>query len=119
VNGLLTKRDKRDMNGTNDKCPAPETGQGHSPPYIKGGVSRSVSTELDHQRILLSEAASRHLLEVGECWMIAGKSSHPEIPGRVVIHLLPLDMKTATAACNVALGTHRAVKIKSDTTPKV
>ena len=74
---------------------------------------------IEHRRVLLSESASKHLLEAGDCWMIAGKSSHPEIPGRVVIHLLPLDMKTATAACNVALGTHRAVKIKSDTTTNV
>ena len=28
------------MSGTNDKCPAVQAGQGHSPPYIEGGVSR-------------------------------------------------------------------------------
>jgi hypothetical protein len=71
---------------------------------------------MNHRKILLSEEASKHLLEAGEAWVIAGKSSHPEHPGRVVLHLLPLDMKTATAACNVALGTHRAVKIKERAT---
>jgi hypothetical protein len=70
----------------------------------------------DHQRILLSEAASDHLTATGEsAFLIVGKASHPDDPRRWVIHLLPLDMKAATAACNVALGTHRAVKIKTDT----
>jgi hypothetical protein len=69
----------------------------------------------DHLKILLSEQASAALLSAGECFVIAGKSSHPEIAGRIVLHLLPLDMKTATAACNVAIGTHRAVKVKHDT----
>ena len=33
-------RDKRDMSGTNEQCPNRDSGQGQSPPYIKGGVSR-------------------------------------------------------------------------------
>jgi hypothetical protein len=61
----------------------------------------------DHQRILLSEAASRHLLEAGECWMIAGKSSHPEIAGSIVLHLLPLEKQLADQLCEIALGQRR------------
>lgn len=67
----------------------------------------------DHQRILLSQAASDHLSATGEsAFVVIGKASLPDDPGRWVIHCVPLDMKTATAACNVALGTHRAVKVK-------
>ena len=69
-----------------------------------------------HVRILLSQSASDHLKATGEsAFLIVGKASLPDDPTRWILHLVPLDMKTATAACNVALGTHRAVKIKSDT----
>lgn len=61
-------------------------------------------------RILLSETSSRYLLEVGECFIVGGKSSHPEIPGRIVLHLLPIPMKQAADACLVAMGQARAVK---------
>ena len=61
-------------------------------------------------RILLSEAASDALLAAGECFMIAGKSSHPEQPGRIVLHLLPIPKALADAACLVAMGQARAVK---------
>lgn len=71
-------------------------------------------------RILLGEKASAALTAAGDAaFVVIGKASHPDDPTRWVIHLMPLDMKTATAACNVALGTHRAVKIKTDTTAKV
>ncbi len=70
----------------------------------------------DHLKILLSQAASDHLTATGEAaFMVIGRASHPDDPARWVIHLVPVDMKAATAACNVALGTHRAVKIKTDT----
>ena len=64
----------------------------------------------DHQRILLSEAASKHLLEAGECWMIAGKSSHPEIAGRIVLHLLPLEKQLADQLCEIAMGIRKPGK---------
>jgi hypothetical protein len=64
-------------------------------------------------RIPLGPRASEALTATGEsAFMVIGRASHPDDPARWVIHLLPLDMKAATAACNVALGTHRAVKIK-------
>jgi hypothetical protein len=62
----------------------------------------------DHQRILLSEAASKHLLEAGECWMIAGKSS--EQPGRIVIHMMPLEKGLADKLCEIAMGTRKPGK---------
>ena len=64
-------------------------------------------------RILLSETASKTLLEAGECFMIAGKTSHPEQPGRIVIHLVPVPKDLADKACGVVMGTHRAAKIKA------
>ncbi len=68
---------------------------------------------IDDQRILLSESASRHLLEAGECFVIAGKSSHPEHPGRLVLHLLSIPKKQADAACLVAMGQARATKFRA------
>jgi hypothetical protein len=65
---------------------------------------------IEHQRILLSESASKHLLEAGECWMIAGRSSHPEIAGRVVLHLVSIPKAQADSACEVALGIRKAGK---------
>lgn len=70
-------------------------------------------------RILLSEAASKHLLKAGECFMIAGKSSHPEQPGRIVLHLVPIDKPLADAACLVAMGQARATRPRSTPAAKV
>ena len=71
----------------------------------------------EHVRILLSEAASNALLEPGECFMIAGRGSVPHADGtRVVLHLVPIPKDQADAACRVAMGTHRAVKIKAKPT---
>ncbi len=42
--------------------------------------------------------------------MITGKSSHPEFPGRVVLHLLSIPMKQACEASEVALGIRKAGK---------
>lgn len=62
-------------------------------------------------KILLSEAASDTLLAAGECFIVAGKSSHPDQPGRIALHFIPLPKSQADAACRVALGQARAVKI--------
>ena len=67
-------------------------------------------------RILLSETASRHLLEAGECWMIAGKSS--EQPGRVVLHLVPVEKGLADKLCEIAMGTRKAgTRVKAAPAP--
>lgn len=72
----------------------------------------------DPVRILLSQAASEALLAAGECFMIAGKSSHPEQPGRIVLHLVPIDKARADAACLVAMGQARAVKPRATAAAK-
>jgi hypothetical protein len=64
----------------------------------------------DHQRILLSQAASEALLAAGECFVIAGKSSHPQIAGRIVLHLVAIPKAQADAACEVAMGIRKAGK---------
>ena len=64
-------------------------------------------------RILLSEAASRHLTDQGaECFTIVAKTRHPEQVGRWVIHLAPCSLTVARAAESVALGKARAVSNK-------
>ena len=107
------------MNGTSNSCPAPESGQGHRGVYIIPPVSRSSREEPEPIRIILGETASKALLEAGECFLIVGKGSYPDSPGRMVIHCVPVPKDQADAACAVALGTHRAVKRKFDTSAKV
>jgi hypothetical protein len=69
-------------------------------------------------RILLSEAASLALTESGErAFTVLCKASHPDHPGRWVIHLAPVEWKTACDASSVLLGTHTARKIKPAATP--
>lgn len=64
-------------------------------------------------RILLGEAASKALLEVGEAFAIVGRTSYPDQPGRLAIFCQPCPMATATAACQILAGTHRAQRIKT------
>jgi hypothetical protein len=64
-------------------------------------------------RILLSEAASKHLTDAGhECLLVAHRVmrgvEEPETMGRWAISLVPCSMAQARAACNVALGSHTA-----------
>ena len=67
-------------------------------------------------RILLSDAASRHLEATGEaCFVIVSKTRHPEKPGRWVIHLAPAPLATVRDAEAVLFGEARAVRIR---TPK-
>jgi hypothetical protein len=67
----------------------------------------------DPLRILLGQRASDHLTATGEsAFLVIGKASLPDDPSRWILHLVPVPMATAAAACNVAIGTHRAVKIK-------
>lgn len=86
---------------------------GNSGRYIIPELLESpIAGEASPLRILLSETASKTLLDAGECFMIAGKTSYPEQPGRIVIHLVPIPKAQADAACGVAMGTHKATKIK-------
>lgn len=65
-----------------------------------------------HVRIALSQAASDALLAAGDAFLIVGRGSYPDAPGRMVIHCLPVPKPQADAACRVAMGEARAVKIK-------
>lgn len=56
-------------------------------------------------RILLSEAVSRHLTATGEsAFVVIGKASLPDNPGRWALHLVPVDLQLACQACEVATG---------------
>ena len=69
-------------------------------------------------RLLLSVGASQALTDSGhECFQIVGRTSYPALPGRWAIYLKPVPLKIAQDACNVALGTHSARKIKPAPTP--
>ena len=58
-----------------------------------------------HTRILLSQAASRHLSATGErAFVVVSRGSYPDSAGRWVMHLLPCDVTAANAAVRVALG---------------
>jgi hypothetical protein len=99
------------MNGTNDKCPAPESGQGQGGLYIIAPVSRSSRERPESVRIILSQEDSDTLATAGECFRIIGKGSYPDAVGRLVLHCVPVERSQADAACRVAVGTHRAVRI--------
>jgi hypothetical protein len=66
---------------------------------------------MNHQKILLSESASKHLLEAGSFFAVIGRGSYPEHDGtRLVIHVLPCDYQTAAAAVEVATGARKPGK---------
>ena len=71
-------------------------------------------------RILLSEAASRHLTESGEeCFAIVSRQSWPADPKRWAIYLLPVSLRTANDATAVLLGKARAARIKTTNTSSI
>jgi hypothetical protein len=62
----------------------------------------------DPLRILLGQRASDHLSATGEsAFLVIGKASLPSDPSRWILHLVPLDMKTACEACEVATGARK------------
>jgi hypothetical protein len=62
-------------------------------------------------RIILDQQSSEALTAIGEsAFIVIGKASHPSDPGRWVIHLVPVPMATAAAACEVATGTRKPGK---------
>lgn len=97
-----------EMKPTLDHCPDRPLLEQRSvaPHFLNGGNTDPCSTEAKgHLRILLSEAASATLTATGEsAFLIVGKVSWPDDPSRWVIHLVPVPMATAAAACQVALG---------------
>ncbi len=74
-------------------------------------TAKTPGSDPGHVRILLSQAASDHLTATGEsAFMVIGRASHPDDPARWVIHLLPVPMATASAACEIALGLRKPGK---------
>jgi hypothetical protein len=68
---------------------------------------------MDPVRILLSEAASRHLSTTGEnAFVLVGHATYPDDPKRWILYLLPTTVEAANAGTAVARGTHRAAKIR-------
>ena len=77
---------------------------------------------LDHPgmvKIALSQAASDALAAVGKYHLVMAAPADCTAPeslmGRMILLCLQLDKETADAAARVALGTHRAAKIKTAT----
>lgn len=60
-------------------------------------------------RILLSEAATRHLEAAGQCFHIIAKDMSDQHTGRMVLHLVPCSMRVARDAEAVLMGKARAV----------
>ena len=63
-------------------------------------------------RILLSEAAGNALASVGEAFVVVGKGRYPDSNGRMVIYCQPAPLAVVNAACDVAMGKARAVRVK-------
>jgi hypothetical protein len=62
-------------------------------------------------RIILDQQSSEALTATGEsAFLVIGKASLPSDPSRWVIHLLPVPMATAAAACEVATGARKPGK---------
>lgn len=64
-------------------------------------------------RIILGETATKALLDAGDCFLIVGKGSWPDAPGRMVIYCQSIPKAQADGACLVAMGKARAVKAKA------
>ena len=64
-------------------------------------------------RILLSEHASQALLDVGTCFIVAGRATHPDDGSRIALHFIPCDLALANMAAAVARGEMKATKPKA------
>jgi len=79
-------------------------------PYIGNAPSDAPTAQgQGHTRILLSEAASRHLDATGErCFIVASRAmrgtEEPQTMGRWALHLVPCSIADANAAVRVATG---------------
>ena len=69
-------------------------------------------------RLVLGRSASEALTAAGErAFAIVGRASYPEDPSRWVIHLAPVDFPAAQDACEVLLGTKRAIRPRKPKSP--
>ena len=64
-------------------------------------------------RLVLTEEQSAAIRESGIRFAVMGPGSYPGATGRSVLYLFECAQETAQAACGVALGTHRAAKIRT------
>lgn len=82
--------------------------RGLSAPTVPGAAmsfSPPIEVIPGHTRILLSEAASRHLEAAGpECFVIVATDKSDQHSGRWVIHLMPCSYTLANSAVRVAQG---------------
>lgn len=62
--------------------------------------------------IILEPGQTSPFAGLGEVFAIVGKGAYPNHVGKLVLYAIPLDKSVADAACWVALGSHRAVRIK-------
>jgi hypothetical protein len=66
------------------------------------------------QKIILGKTASEALTRSGEnAFLVIGRASHPDEPGRWVLHIVPATVDQLNNAHRVIVGTHRATKIKA------
>jgi hypothetical protein len=85
-------------------------------PYIGNAPNAAPCSpsEVQHLRIILGARASEALAASGEeCFVVIAKASWPDDPTRWALHLIPASIKAANAACEVAQGIKRAVKLRS------
>jgi hypothetical protein len=93
----------------------PSRGRG-AIPYIGNAPNAAPNTPPEGQvRILLSEAASKHLTETGEHAFVAASrvmrgAEEPETAGRWALYLIPCDIPDADAAIRVARGLSKESK---------
>jgi hypothetical protein len=87
-----------------------------APPYIGNAPGDApIAQGQGHVRILLSEAASRHLAATGErCFVIASRAmrgaEEPDTMGRWALYLVPCSLADANAAVRVARGISKESK---------
>jgi len=67
--------------------------------------------------ILLSEAASRRLLQEGDVFAIVGKTSYPQAPNRVAIFCQAIMPNISADLCKILRGGHHAVPTRAKPIP--
>lgn len=85
-------------------------------PAVVADLAEQVARQPDAPtRILLSEAASRHLAATGEkCFVVIDRASYPDDPKRWIIYLVPCSIAQADAAVRVAMGQSTERRKRSD-----
>lgn len=61
----------------------------------------------------LTTEQAQQFAELGECFAIVGRGSYPGHVGKLCLFALPVPKAVADAACAVAVGTHKATRIRT------